>query len=202
MPLYLRGSNLHAHHPNQYRLENAAGRVLLTHNNISTHPAYRNLLNPRKLNNKNEVRNLGKYIANRIYGEGNMVNTRHKITNMVEKILNHRKGKSKPYESNYLAALETFQSRAVPLRANREPHFKHANKLQEFVKKGGTLTNAQKVELRNALRMNRYYSNLLNAEEKMFEKAVKKWVDHQHQIKYWQWVKNKVVPEVKRLLLE
>jgi hypothetical protein len=31
---------------------------------------------------------------------------------------------------------------------------------------------------------------------------VKKWVDHQHQIKYWQWVKNKVVPEVKRLLLE
>lgn len=202
MPVYLKGRHLHAHHGNQYRLENASGTVLLTHNNIASHRAYRNLLNPSKTNNKNEMRNLGRYIANKIRNERNVGNTKRKLTSMVEKILNHRTANTKPYENEYLAALETYRARVEPLRAARDPHFKFANKLKQIIKKGGTLTSTEKGQLRNANRISNHYTRLINAEDRLYDRAVKRWVEHQAQIKYWKWVRNRVLPEVKRLLVE
>lgn len=202
MPLYLRGRNLHAHQPNQYRLENESGNVVLTHNNISSHPVYRSLLNTTKPNNKKEVRRLGKYIANKVWDELNIGNTKRKLNSMVEKILNHRVSNSKPYQAEHLRAMETYRARVAPLWATRRPHFNMANRLTEFKNKGGVLSNQGKAVLAEATRINTYYKKLINAEEKVYERAVKKWLDHQAQIKYWKWVKDRVIPEVKRLLRE
>ena len=202
MPLHLRGRNLHAYQPNQYRLENESGNVVLTHNNISSHPVYRNLLNESKLNNKTEVRKLGKYVANKVRHELNVGNTKRKLNSMVEKILNHRKGNSIPYKDEYLRALETFRGRVEPLKASRAPHFTMANRLRTFVQKGGALSNQGRAALAEANRMKKHYSRLIKDEEKVYERAVKKWTDHQAQIKYWQWVKDRVLPEAKRLLRE
>jgi ribonucleotide monophosphatase NagD (HAD superfamily) len=200
MPLHFKGRNLHAHQPNQYRLENESGRVVLTHNNISSHPVYRTRLNETKNNDKNEVHMLGAYIANKVYNELNLGNTKRKINSMVEKILNHRKTNSKPHQAEYLRAMELYRARVAPLWASQKPHFNMANRLRGVINKGGQLTNQGRAALAEANRMNKHYKKLINAEEKLYERAVKKWLDHQAQIQYWQWVKNRVVPEVKRLL--
>lgn len=202
MPLRFKGRNLHAHQPNQYRLENDSGKILLTHNNISGHSVYHNLLNNTNNNNKTEMRTLGRFIANKIKNERNIVNTKHKLNSMVQAIINHRKADSKSYEAEYLRAMETYRRRVAPLWAARTPHFNTLSKLRAFTNGGGKLSNKGKEVLKESARMNKYYSNLISAEEKVYERVVKKWMDHQAQIKYWQWVKNRAVPEAKRLLLK
>ena len=199
MPLYFKGRSLHSYQPNQYRLENASGRVLLTHNNIASHPVYQSLLNETKLNNKNEVGTLSQYIANRIRNERNLGNTRRKFNSMVDKILNHRKASSVLYKNKYLSAMENFRARVAPIRVNRAPYFNTVNRLKN-IEKTRSLTRTEKAELRNATRMTEQLTRILNAEENAYKRTVKDWVVHRDQLRYWQWVKNRVSPEVRRLL--
>ena len=196
MPLQLKGRNLHGHQPNQYRLENALGRVVLTHNNIASHSAYSSLLNTRKYNDKNEARNLGEYIAQKVRNERNLGNAKLKFSSMVERILNHRESNQKRFQPEYLRAMETFRWRVEPLRAERRALSNIADKLQ---KRRG-LTAEEKAQLRYANGRTKYLSALLKQEEDDYSRAVKRWTDHQDQIRYWKWVRNRVVPQVKLLL--
>jgi iron uptake system EfeUOB component EfeO/EfeM len=170
MPLYVKGRDLHG--ANAFRLENARGERVLTSNMIGGHPVYTSRVNQSNTTNKNHIRVLSNYIANRLRNYSSP-NTKRKLQGMMNSVFNKRTSNQKGYQEQYLRDLARYKERVEPLR-----------NLRKFLANYNQPINN--------------ITQQINAETAAFTAATERWVRHQDQIKYWRWVKNTVVPEVLR----